>query len=152
MILVLVPGVLSYDAGSPPKNSPSPPGSQDPIVPINYAQAFAKNISPVYAHKLQQRTFQVDVADLTQRDVYRKKSSTVITVFWWATDSLEPHKFGVPVPLFPYFHPRDDPAIVAVVGKDQCTTYSWYDGESWVTTSLPQTVNPVPFSASDLWV
>ncbi|KAJ7273892.1 hypothetical protein C8J57DRAFT_1224801 [Mycena rebaudengoi] len=42
------------------------------------------------------------------------------------------------VPHFPFFHPKDDEAICAVVGK--CTTYSWYNSKSWVTTNLPQSV------------
>ncbi|KAJ7238236.1 hypothetical protein C8J57DRAFT_1246654 [Mycena rebaudengoi] len=42
------------------------------------------------------------------------------------------------VPHFPFFRPKDDEAICAVVGK--CTTYSWYNSKSWVTTNLPQSV------------
>ncbi|KAJ7202761.1 hypothetical protein GGX14DRAFT_399142 [Mycena pura] len=130
--------------------------SSDPLSPLNYAKAYAKNITPTYAHKLQNRFFTADTLDMAQRDVYKKNRSTMITVFWWSgvpfthhislsfsvdlQNDEEPHEFNVPVPIFPLFHPQDDSAICAVVGRTTCANYSFYNGKKWVNTSLAQSV------------
>jgi hypothetical protein len=46
----------------------------------------------------------------------------------------------VPVPGFPWFHPKDCPAISEVVGLANCKIYGALVGDNWTITQLAQEV------------
>ncbi|KAJ7201408.1 hypothetical protein GGX14DRAFT_400168 [Mycena pura] len=101
----------------------TPLSSSDLLSPLNYAKAYAKNITPTYAHKLQINP---------SLETYTKKPLNNDHGLPFSVDlqnDEEPHKFNVPVPIFPLFHPQDDSAICAVVGRTTCANYSFYNGK-----------------------
>ncbi|KAJ7075122.1 hypothetical protein B0H15DRAFT_1027253 [Mycena belliarum] len=70
----------------------------------------------------------------------------MLKVFWFTMDNTPPSTFSVPVPHFPYFHPKDDLSIRTVVGEPNCRTYAVLDlikhnqhavdaAQDWVVTS-----------------
>ncbi|KAJ7510387.1 hypothetical protein B0H11DRAFT_2216188 [Mycena galericulata] len=118
---------------------PSPVSFTPSLIP---ARSYAKPISPTYATKLLNGDFSVNITDRAQADSYRQMATRTLKAYWFTKDDCPPETFIVPLPNFPYFHPKDDVAITTVVGEQNCRTYSVLDGVDWVTTSTAQTVKP----------
>ncbi|KAJ7510343.1 hypothetical protein B0H11DRAFT_2415430 [Mycena galericulata] len=109
--------------------------------PVVRARAYAQPISATYATKLQHGDFSVtDLRDRAQVESYRMMADRQIKTYWFFKDDTPPHSFVCPVPNFPFFHPRDDVAIVTIVGEEKCNPYNVYLNGEWTITTSPQRV------------
>jgi hypothetical protein len=55
-------------------------------------------------------------------------------------DGKPPLDFTVPVPQYPWFHPKDCAVISEVIGPSNCTIYGAFVAGHWTITSLAQNV------------
>ncbi|KAJ7818135.1 hypothetical protein B0H13DRAFT_408488 [Mycena leptocephala] len=116
---------------------------QPDIPPLVYARPYARPISDTYAAKLQNGDFTVAHGhNRAQAESYRLMADRQVKCYWFTKDNEAPHVFLCPIPNPPanYFHPKDDNAIVAILGKDMCDPYTVLIGRDWITTTAPQRV------------
>ncbi|KAJ7464325.1 hypothetical protein B0H11DRAFT_2240721 [Mycena galericulata] len=155
IINIVFPILNAYDGWCSNSNSITPPpvpelfsiisasSASRPMenAPIFRARAYAQPISATYATKLQRGDFSVtDLRDRAQVESYRMMADRQIKTYWFFKDDTPPHSFVCPVPNFPFFHPRDDVAIVTIVGEEKCNPYNVYLNGEWTITTSPQRV------------
>ncbi|KAJ6468769.1 hypothetical protein C8R45DRAFT_1017531, partial [Mycena sanguinolenta] len=140
-----IPGHLTA-----PANQAIPLSQPDQLVahpeqPFITPRPYAKPISPTYAAKLQRGDFTVaTVYDRAQAESYRIMAERQFKCYWFTKDNEPPKIFMCTIPNPPanFFHPKDDPAITTVVGKEHCNPYTVLLDHDWVTTSTAQCVRP----------
>ncbi|KAJ7247641.1 hypothetical protein B0H12DRAFT_1235195 [Mycena haematopus] len=113
--------------------------------PLANPRPYAKPISPTYAAKLQHGDFTVaNVYNRAQAESYRVMAERQVKCYWFMNDNEPPEIFMCTIPNPPanFFHPKDDPSITAIIGKQHCNPYTVLLGRDWVTTTAPQRVQP----------
>ncbi|KAJ7770705.1 hypothetical protein B0H16DRAFT_1516303 [Mycena metata] len=127
------------------------PGASASVGP--YAGPYARMIAPEYAVKIAQKDFSIAPSTRVQTESYRMETKNLIKVKYWVNDDERPHIFSVPVPAFPYFHPKDCETITKKLGIP-CASYDILDvtphlleitleeDDEWITTSTATLVKP----------
>ncbi|KAJ6510474.1 hypothetical protein C8R45DRAFT_964213, partial [Mycena sanguinolenta] len=131
-----------------PANQAIPLSQPDQLVahseqPFITPWPYAKPISPTYAAKLQHGDFTVaTVYDRAQAESYQIMAERQFKCYWFTKDNEPPKIFMciIPNPPANFFHPKDDPTITTVVGKEHCNPYTVLLDHDWVTTSTAQRV------------
>ncbi|KAJ7032848.1 hypothetical protein C8F04DRAFT_1105978 [Mycena alexandri] len=78
-----------------------------PLAPPAFAGPYARMIPPDYAHKIVHNNFTVASSSTRlQTEVYRMESQTMIKVKYWVKNDQSALTFSVPVPNYPWFHPK----------------------------------------------
>ncbi|KAJ7018048.1 hypothetical protein C8F04DRAFT_1278324 [Mycena alexandri] len=117
------------------------------------AGPYARMIAPEYAAKIAQKDFTLAPSTRVQTEAYRMETTNLIKVKYWVNDNDRAQIFSVPVPAFPYFHPKDCETITTKLGIS-CVSYDILDvtphllettleeEDEWITTSTATLVKP----------
>ncbi|KAJ6477843.1 hypothetical protein C8R47DRAFT_1198673 [Mycena vitilis] len=124
------------------KLGPAPSSSS-----IGPAPAYAHMISPDVAKKIADKAFTLSPSTRMQTEAYRMEIKDMLNVKYWAKNGERPFLFRVPITAYPFFHPKDCPAMTAKLGLS-LTSYDILDvvanpldttapeDDEWVTTNL----------------
>ncbi|KAJ7196444.1 hypothetical protein C8J57DRAFT_1546732 [Mycena rebaudengoi] len=118
-----------------------------------FAGPYARMVAPDVGKKLALQDFTASPSTRSKKEVYRLEASCMIKVKWWFSDNDRPHFFSVPVPSFPWFHPKDCPLITQKVGlpclffdllpvSTQSLESSSLEDDEWVSTAVAVKVKP----------
>ncbi|KAJ7623922.1 hypothetical protein DFH06DRAFT_1142757 [Mycena polygramma] len=124
------------------KLGPAPSSSS-----IGPAPAYAHMISPDVAKKIADKAFTLSPSTRMQTEAYQMEIKDMLNVRYWAKNGERPFLFRVPITAYPFFHPKDCPAMTAKLGLS-LTSYDILDvvanpldttapeDDEWVTTNL----------------
>jgi hypothetical protein len=79
---------------------------------------------------------------MVERGVCTSECTCLTSADLICEDGKPPLQFSVPVPDYPYFHPKDCSIISDVIGMSNCRSYSIFDPASaaWIFTTLSRKV------------
>ncbi|KAF8205738.1 hypothetical protein K438DRAFT_1818422 [Mycena galopus ATCC 62051] len=116
------------------------------LAPPAFDGPYGQMISPEYAHKILNNNFTVASTNHLQTEAYRMESQTMIKVKYWVKSDLPAITFSVPVPNYPWFHPKTCPTITTRLSSlnISCDSYEILD----------TTLNPLESTSTDTdkWV
>ncbi|KAJ7170373.1 hypothetical protein C8R43DRAFT_944889 [Mycena crocata] len=66
----------------------------------------------------------------------QKHHLSLLVICWWTQNHMDPLVFDVPAPSsFPYFHPKQIPLVVELVGSKNCLNFVYWNGSEWKHTN-----------------